>query len=62
MKCDIEFCPHPAHSKVIWGESDRQKGTFCKEHIDDLWSKVKGLVAIGRLFWTQEPVAEKKCG
>jgi len=57
-ECEVKLCQNPPHSRVVWGEKPQQRGVLCKEHIDELWQKARGLVSTGQLFWIQEPLKE----
>ena len=46
--------------RITWGERLGQRGVFCESCMWELWSKAKGLVELGKLFWIQEPVVAKE--
>ena len=60
MKCCQSECRNVAMFRITWGERLGQRGVFCESCMWELWSKAKGLVELGKLFWIQEPVVAKE--
>lgn len=60
MKCRIAGCNNNAIAKCIWGTVKGQQGEFCQNHIDELWSKLKGSVGLGYLPFIMEEVLNDK--
>lgn len=52
MTCSIAQCENAPHLAAEWKTENLplQNAVFCKEHSDEWWDKLKGLVALNRAW------------
>lgn len=49
-------CTDDAILHCRWGPDEPQQGNFCKDHAREAWERVKPLVAIDKLWWTNREI------
>lgn len=58
IECEISGCGETAYLEIRWSGPSKQMqtGKLCKQHVRDLWDRMRGLVATGMGTWTNLPI------